>query len=70
MRDSIRLLVYHYADISDLVAAQLQPGDEQPWHPSTVEMDPACELESAIKRSPTNTGPGLDAIAYPFIRYW
>jgi len=32
-------------------------------------MDPACELESAIKRSLTNTGPGFDDIGYPFIRY-
>jgi len=63
-------LVGHHAAISDLIAAQLRPGDEQPWHPCTVEMDPACELESAIKRSPTNTGPGLDDIGYPFIRYW
>jgi len=50
--------------------AQLRPGDERPWHPSTVEMDPACELGSAIRRSPANTGPGLDDIGYPFIRYW
>ena len=48
----------------------MRPGDEQPWHPSPVEMDPACKLESAIRRSPTNTGPGLDDIEYPFIRYW
>jgi len=33
-------------------------------------MDSACEMESAIKLSPTNTGPGLDDIRYPFIRYW
>jgi len=33
-------------------------------------MDPACKLESAIKRSPTNTGPGLDDIGYSFVRYW
>jgi len=70
MRDSDGLLVCRHADISDLIAAQLRPGDEQSWHPSTVVMDSACELESAIKRSPTNTGPGLDDIGYPFIRYW
>jgi len=63
-------IVSRHADISDLVAAQLRPGEELPWQPSTVEMDPACELETAIKRSPTNTGPGLDDIGYPFIRYW
>jgi len=70
MRNSDGQLVGRHAAISDLIAAQLRPGDERPWHPSTVEMDPACELESAIKRSPTNTGPGLDDIGYPFIRYW
>jgi len=70
MRDSGGRLVCRHADISDLVAAQLKPGDERTWHQSTVEMDPACELESAIKRSPTNTGPGLDDIGYPFMRYW
>jgi len=70
MHDSDGRLVYRHADISDRIAAQLRPGDEQPWHPSTVVMDPACELESAIRRSPTNTGPGLDDIGYPFIRYW
>ena len=70
MRDSEGRLVCRHADISDLIAAQLRPGNDQPWHPSTVEMDSACELESAIKRSPTNTGPGLDDIGYPFIRYW
>ena len=63
-------LVCRHSDISDLVAAQLKPGDEWPWHPSAIVMDPACELDSAIKRSPTNTGPGLDDIGYPFIRYW
>jgi len=70
MRDSDGRIVCRHANVSDLIAAQLQPGDEQLWHSSTVEMDPACELESAIKRSPTNTGPGLDDIGYPFIRYW
>jgi len=70
MRDSYSRLVCRHADISDLIAAPLRPGDEQPWHPSTVEMDPACKLESAIKWSPTNTGPRLDDIGYPFIRYW
>jgi len=70
MRDSDGQLVCRNADISDLITAQLKPGDEQPWHPSAVVMDPACELESAIKRSPMNTGPGLDNIGYPFIRYW
>jgi len=70
MRDSDGQIVCRHADISDLIAAQLRPGDEQPWHPSAVEMDPACGLESAVKRSPTNTGPGLDDIGYPFIRYW
>jgi len=70
MHDSEGQLVCRHTDISDLVATQLRPCDEQPWHPSAVEMDPACELESAIKRSPTNTGPGLDDIGYPFIRYW
>ena len=70
MRDTCDRLVCRHSDISDLIAAQLRPGDEQLWHPSTVEMDPACELESAIRRSPTNTGPGLDDIGYPFIRHW
>jgi len=70
MRDLDGQLVCCHADISDLVAAQLRPGDQRLWHPSPIEMDPACELESAIKRSPTNTGPGLDDIGYPFIRYW
>jgi len=70
MRDADDRLVCPQSDISDLIAAQLRRGDEQPWRPSTIEMDPACELESAIKGSPTNTGPGLDDIGYPFIRYW
>ena len=70
MHDSDGRLVCRHSDISDLIAAQLRPGDEQPWHQSAIEMDPACELESAIRRSPTNTGPGLDDIGYPFIRYW
>jgi len=70
MRDPGGQLVCRHADISDLIAAQLRPGDQQPWQPSAVEMDPACELGSAVRRSPTNTGPGLDDIGYPFIRYW
>jgi len=70
MRDSDGQLVCRYADISDLVAAQLRPGHEQPWHLSAaIEMDTACEFVSAIRRRPTNTGPGLDALGYPFIRY-
>jgi len=70
MRNSDDDLVCRHADICDLIAAQLGPGDEQEWQPSVIEMDAACELESAIKRSPTNTGPALDDIGYPFIRYW
>ena len=70
MRDSDGRLVCRHADISDLIATQLRPCDEQPWYPSTVKMDPACELDSAIKRSPNNTGPVLDDIGYPFVRYW
>jgi len=70
MRDSKGQLVCCHSDISDLVAAQLRPRDEQQWQPSAIEMDPACEWESAVRRSPTNTGPGLDDIGYPFIRYW
>jgi len=70
MMDSDGRIVSRHADISDLVAAQLRPGEELPWQPSTVEMDHACELETAIKRSPTNTGPGHDDIGYPSIRYW
>ena len=69
MRDDGNRLICRYADISALIAAQLRPGDKQVWHPSVVEMDTACELDS-LKRSPTNTGPGLDDIGYPFIRYW
>ena len=70
MRDSDDRLVCRHSDISDLIAAQLGPGDERLWHPSAIVMDPASELESAIRRSPTNTGPGLDDIGYPFLRYW
>jgi len=70
MLDAEGQLICRHLDISDLIATQLHPGNERPWQPSTVEMDPACELESAIKRSPTNTGPGFDHIGYPFIRYW
>ena len=70
MRNSDDDLVCRHADMSDLIAAQLGPGDEQQWQPSVIEMDDACELESGIKRSPTNTGPGSDDIGYPFIRYW
>ena len=70
MRDSDDRLVCRHADISDIIAGHLRPGDEQQWHPSAGEMDPACELESAIRRSTTNTGPGLDGIGHPFIRYW
>jgi len=70
MRNSTSDLVSHHTDISGLVTAQLGPGDEQPWQPSTIAMNPACELEAAIKRSPANTGPGLDDIGYSFIWYW
>jgi len=70
MRNSAGDLVSRHADISDLVAAQLGPRDKQQWQPSMIEMDPACELVSAIKRSPANTGPGLDDIGYSFVRYW
>jgi len=70
MRDSDGQLVCRHPDISDLIEAQLRPGNELRWHPSAIDMDPACELESAIRRSPTNTGPGLDDMGYPFIRYW
>ena len=63
-------LVHRHEDIADLVAAQLGPGDEQPWPTTAIEIDPATELETTIRQSPTNTGPGLDHIGYPFIRYW
>ena len=68
MRDSDGRLVCRHANASNLLAAQLKPGDERPWHPSTVVMDLACELESAIRQSLTYTGPGLADIGYPFIR--
>ena len=63
-------LVHRHENIADLVAAQLGPGDEQPWPSLAIDMEPATELETAIRRSPTNTGPSLDDIGYPFIRYW
>ena len=41
-------LVHRHGDIADLVAAQLGPGDEQPWPASVIEMEPATELEIAV----------------------
>ena len=70
MRNSAGDPVCRHADISDLIPGLLGPGDEQLSHPPVVDMEPVCELDSAIKLSPTNTGPGLDDIGYPFIRYW
>ena len=63
-------LVHRHADIADLVAAQLGSGDETLWLWTAIDMEPATKLETALRRSPTNTGPGLDDIGYPFIRYW
>jgi len=48
----------------------LTPSPAIPWVTNTVDVEPANELERAIRRSPTNTGPGLDDIGYPLIRLW
>ena len=70
MRNSDGDLVNSHADISDLITAQFGPGDEQLQLPSMIEMGPAHELETPVRRSPNNTCPDLNDMGYPFIRYW
>src|SRR5437868_3451419 len=53
-------LATSHADISDLIAKQLLPGEPTAWKAMRVEMEPALEMDTAITRSPTNTGPGVD----------
>lgn len=50
--------VTDHSGISDLIA------------PPVLDMGPPIELVMAMKASPTNTGPGLDDIGYPFLRMW
>jgi len=68
MPDAEGRLICNHANVSDLITAPLNPGDEQLWHPSMVGIDPASKLESAIKQNLTTTGPGLDNIEYLVIR--
>ena len=56
--------------ISDLIAAQLSPSNATFWAPLVLDMGPPIELGLAMRASPTNTGPGLDDIGYPFLRMW
>ena len=63
-------LATSHADISDLIAQQLSPGEPTTWIATEVDMEPAQEMDLAITRSPTNTGPGVDDMGYPFLRFW
>jgi len=59
-----------HGGFSDLIAAQLSPGEPVGWIDEPIDMEPANELEAAIRMSPGNTGPGGDDITYPLIRTW
>src|SRR5437588_344292 len=63
-------LATSHADISDLIAQQLSPGEPTTWSTTEVDMEPALEMDTAITRSPNNTGPGVDDMGYPFLRFW
>src|SRR5205807_8930909 len=63
-------LATSHADISDMIARQLSPGEPPAWVATEVDMEPTQEMDLAITRSPNNTGPGVDDMGYPFLRFW
>src|SRR5437868_9336313 len=63
-------LATSHADISDLIAQQLLPGEPTAWTTREVDMEAAQEMDIAITRSPNNTGPGVDDMGYPVLRFW
>jgi len=69
MIDGDRMASTH-EDISDLIAKQLKPGEKGEWTPEYIDMGHCDELALAIRRSPKNTGPGMDDMGYPFVRFW
>jgi len=69
MINADRVISLH-EEISDIIAEQLSSGQTISWIVDAIKLDPSMELENAIKRSPVNTGPGLDDIGYPLIRLW
>lgn len=63
-------IVSRHEYISDMIAEQLDPGDAVEWASDEIDMSHAIELGEVLKRSPTNTGPGIDDIGYPMLRAW
>jgi len=63
-------LVSTHDGISDLIAEQIKSGPKQIWKEEQICIGPIDEIGLAIRRSPINTGPGMDNMGYPFIRLW
>jgi len=63
-------LVSTHEGIAALVAEQLSPGEPSIWSPPVLDVGIDRQLEEGVRLSPTNTGPGIDDIGYPMIRFW
>ena len=61
-----------HAEISDLIAAQLDPIPPTQWKDGDSDLYDTISphLEQAIKMSPSNTATSHDDMSYPFIRFW
>jgi len=59
-------------DISDLIAAQLDPVPPSVWIPddSTVSGMVGQHVDEAWAMSPGNTATSYDGMSYPFIQFW
>jgi len=66
-----RICFSHY-DISQLIAAQLDPVHEPPWvaDNSSIWDTVSGHLDEAIRMSPSNTASSFDGMSYPFARFW
>jgi len=61
-----------HCDISQLIAAQLDPVPEQPWvaDDNSIWDTVSGHLDEAIRMSPSNTVSSFDDMSYPFARFW
>jgi len=61
-----------HANVSDLIASQLDPVQASVWVPdnSTIWDSVSSNVNEALRMSPSNTATAFDDMSYPFLRFW
>jgi len=63
--------VFQHEQIRQLIAEQLQPGEEVDFKRDTVDVRMTKEeLKFALDTLPRNTAAGIDRMSYPLLRFW